>query len=62
MDDTIRNTLLSHSRMQKQKNYRHLQTDRRSVGTVRTLQERAMTSLDTTLLGGQAEMISSQRG
>ena len=33
MDDTMRNTLLSQSRMQKQKNNRHLQTDHKSVGT-----------------------------
>jgi len=32
MEDRIRNTFLSQSRMQKPTNYRHLQTDHRSVG------------------------------
>ncbi len=58
MDDALRNRILSPPRTQKHKNYRHLQTDCRSVdmhpvsnGTV------SQNSLKTQMLGGQAKTI-----
>ena len=54
MDGTMQNTLFSQSRTQKHKNYRHLQTDPRSVGTLPGMPQ---TRLKTKMLGGQAKTI-----
>ena len=57
MEDTMRNTHPSQSRAQKHKNYRHLQTDVRSVYGNPTMPEIRVNRLKTKMLGGQAETI-----
>ena len=58
MEDVLRKFLSSQLRSQKQKNYRHLQTDNRSVCTDHTVSvARPHISLKARMLGGQAERI-----
>ena len=58
MEDVLRKFLTSQLRSQKQKDYRHLQPDGRSVGTDRIVSvARPHISLKARMLGGQAERI-----
>jgi hypothetical protein len=63
MEDTLRNTPPSQPRRQKHKNYRHLQTDHRSVGLFSDhAGNMPQNRLKTRVLGGQAETIMRTRG
>jgi len=63
MEDMLRTFLSFLSRQQKQKKYRHLHTDDRSVGTDRGGSvARPHISLKARMLGGQAETVTRLGG
>jgi len=62
MDDTIRNTSTSLPRRQKHKNYRHLQTDYRSVGMFPASREQCCSPLEDQDAWGTGRNDHAHRG